>query len=258
MWTVYKIYYRNLSKNYYYYGWLFCFDYLWKNKVYFSHFTTNWSFRWRCHRCWWGWDHQFFGQHWRLTWGCPTPKWWWLFCLECCYIGTCSREWRKILPGRYRRLNCSIEWPTWHNCYCTFHQRSTIDISRWKIQKLSSNLASTKKDFQPFSSCKKAGFCHFRRLWILLLVIFCLFWPKSNFRASKRAKIAILRFVKVLNFDFDDYLHFLRAQIWPKSKLRAWRNCKNKDWNAGQKMILNRIPELPEGQECLRCLLGIW
>ena len=45
-----------------------------------------------------------------------------------------------------------------------------------------------------------------------------------NFWDSKNAKLAILTHLEALNFDFQEFLHFLKAKICKMNKLQSQNN----------------------------------
>ena len=48
-----------------------------------------------------------------------------------------------------------------------------------------------------------------------------------NFWDSKNAKLAILTHLEALNFDFQEFLHFLKAVIYQIDKIQSPENGKN-------------------------------
>ena len=48
-----------------------------------------------------------------------------------------------------------------------------------------------------------------------------------SFLASKSAKLAILTHLEALNFDFQEFLHFLNAVIYQIDKIQSPQNGKN-------------------------------
>ena len=48
-----------------------------------------------------------------------------------------------------------------------------------------------------------------------------------NFLDSRSAKYAILAHLEALNFDFNEFLHFLKAKIYQKAKMQTPKNGKN-------------------------------
>jgi len=48
-----------------------------------------------------------------------------------------------------------------------------------------------------------------------------------NFWDSKNAKLAILTHLEALNFDFQEFLHFLKAVIYQIDKIQSPKNGKN-------------------------------
>ena len=48
-----------------------------------------------------------------------------------------------------------------------------------------------------------------------------------NFWNSKSAKLAILTHLEALNFDFQEFLHFLKAVIYQIDKIQSPKNGKN-------------------------------
>ena len=53
------------------------------------------------------------------------------------------------------------------------------------------------------------------------------FLREINFGDSRSPKSAILTHLKALNFDFCEFLHFLKAEIYQISKLYSSQNGKN-------------------------------
>ena len=48
-----------------------------------------------------------------------------------------------------------------------------------------------------------------------------------NFWDSKNARLAILTHLEALNFDFQEFLHFLKAVIYQIDKIQSTKNGKN-------------------------------
>ena len=48
-----------------------------------------------------------------------------------------------------------------------------------------------------------------------------------NFDDSKSAKSAILTHLEILNFEFDEFLTFLKAEIYQINKIQSHKNGKN-------------------------------
>ena len=49
----------------------------------------------------------------------------------------------------------------------------------------------------------------------------------NQFLDSKNAKLAILTHLKALNFDFQEFLHFLKAVIYQIDNIQSPKNGKN-------------------------------
>ena len=74
----------------------------------------------------------------------------------------------------------------------------------------------------PIFFCKNEGYDRIRtilKLWKFYHFSVTQILREINFGDSRSAKSAILTYAKALNFDFDDFLHFLKAEIDQMKKI---------------------------------------
>ena len=57
---------------------------------------------------------------------------------------------------------------------------------------------------------------------------------ETNFRDSRSVKYAIFTHLQALNFDFYEFFHFLKAEIYQINKIQNFKNGKNSSFRTSR------------------------